>query len=305
MTDMEVEAFLAIAHAGSITKAAGELYVSQSALSRRIKSLEEELGYQLFIRNKGVRAIELTKAGTAFIESASKWKVLWSEMRDIGALNNQMILNISVINSINYCVMPGFFHKFMAENPRIDLTIRTVPSLDAFRYIENGIVDLALFSDDSYVPNVEMQPAYSEPLIMICRRELGYPENVVPDMLDVSKHIYMPWNREYESWYKRWFPSGQRVKVWFNNIQLMEEFLLTNNYWAIVPASAAYRMSVHPELSTHSIQNGPPDRIIYYLLGPYQKQEASRLFLTYFDTHLKVNYKKCVSSLIDLKALEE
>ena len=304
MTDLEVAAFLATVHAGSISKAAAELYISPSALSRRIQSLEAELGYQLFIRRKGIRSVELTNAGLAFIDVASKWKQLWNEMQDIGSLNNQTLLNISVFNSIGYCVMPGFFRKFMSENPWIYLNIRTIPSLDAFRYVENGIVDLALFTDDSYIANSNMRPAYKESLVVVCQKVLGYPRQISPSDLKPSDHIYMPWNREYEAWYSRWFPSSQRPKICFNNIQLIEDLLLTNPYWAIIPASAAAKMTRNPELEIHTIKNGPPDRIVYYLLGPYQKRNASLLFLQYFDRHIRDNYSNVAESLIDLESPE-
>lgn len=63
MTELEIDAFLNVIKYGSITKAAEVLYISQPALSRRIKSLENELQYKLFIRQKGVRNIELTPQG--------------------------------------------------------------------------------------------------------------------------------------------------------------------------------------------------------------------------------------------------
>lgn len=304
MTDMEIEAFLAIVHAGSISRAANELYISQSALSRRVKSLEDELGYQLFVRNKGVRAVELTKSGQAFIEPASKWKTLWGEMMDIGALNNQMVLNLSAVNSI-LCVMPGYFHHFMVENPDIYLTIRTVPSVDVFRYVENGIMDLALFTDDSYVPNANMRPVYSESLVMISRRDNGYPVEITAEQLDVSKLIYMPWNREFEFWYNRWFPSSKRAKVLINSARVMEDILQMGDYWAIVPASVGCFLMRHPELSTHKIRNGPPDRVVYYLRGPYQKREACRRFMTGFVQYVAAEYEGIVTPLLDFKALEE
>ena len=60
MTFLEIEAFLKIAQCGSFSAAAEKLYITQPALGRRIRALEEELGYSLFIRNKGVRHVELT-----------------------------------------------------------------------------------------------------------------------------------------------------------------------------------------------------------------------------------------------------
>ena len=54
MTFLEIEAFLSIVQHGSFSAAAEKLYITQPALGRRIRALEEELGYALFIRNKGV-----------------------------------------------------------------------------------------------------------------------------------------------------------------------------------------------------------------------------------------------------------
>ena len=61
MTHPEIEAFLLAAKTGTITAAAEQLYVTQPALSRRIRSLEAELGYSLLKRGRGVWAAELTE----------------------------------------------------------------------------------------------------------------------------------------------------------------------------------------------------------------------------------------------------
>lgn len=53
MTRLEIEAFIEVVQAGSISAAAKSLYISQPALSRRIQVLESELGYQLIERKKG------------------------------------------------------------------------------------------------------------------------------------------------------------------------------------------------------------------------------------------------------------
>jgi len=63
MTHMELDAFLAVCHNKNITKAAQELFITQSALSMRLKHLEKEIGCALLIRSKGKHEIELTAKG--------------------------------------------------------------------------------------------------------------------------------------------------------------------------------------------------------------------------------------------------
>jgi len=61
--------FIAVAEAGSMTVAAArKLHTSQPSLSRQIRDLEDEVGAQLLTR--GVRGIELTPAGRAFLDHA-------------------------------------------------------------------------------------------------------------------------------------------------------------------------------------------------------------------------------------------
>ena len=57
MTKLEVEAFLMIVKTGSISAAAQSLFVTQPALTRRVQALEEEIGYKLFERRRGIRNI--------------------------------------------------------------------------------------------------------------------------------------------------------------------------------------------------------------------------------------------------------
>ena len=61
MTFLEIEAFLKITETGSFSAAAEALYVTQPALGRRIRAMEEELGYPLFVREKYYKHIRMDR----------------------------------------------------------------------------------------------------------------------------------------------------------------------------------------------------------------------------------------------------
>ena len=63
MQNKDIEIFLDLVQARNITKTAEHLFLAQSVVSTRLKRLEEELGYELFTRSKGVREMELTRQG--------------------------------------------------------------------------------------------------------------------------------------------------------------------------------------------------------------------------------------------------
>src|SRR4051795_7666399 len=66
----QVEAMIAVARDGQISRAATSLFITQPALTARIHTLEEELGVALF--NRSGRGMELTPAGRAFLPYAER-----------------------------------------------------------------------------------------------------------------------------------------------------------------------------------------------------------------------------------------
>lgn len=71
--------FVEVADKKSFSKAARTLHISQSAISRTIKALEEELGVVLFMRN--AKAVELTDAGTIFLSHAKRVVFMFEHLK--------------------------------------------------------------------------------------------------------------------------------------------------------------------------------------------------------------------------------
>ena len=80
MSNVLIETFLAVVATRSITKAAGALYVSQSTVSSRIKQLEKNIGATMIERRKGIRSVELTPLGEAFIAVAQRYSLAEKEI---------------------------------------------------------------------------------------------------------------------------------------------------------------------------------------------------------------------------------
>lgn len=290
MTNLEIEGFLTIVKEGSLSRAAKKLFVSQPALSRRMKALEDELGYTLVVRKKGIKNIELTEEGRAFIPVAKKWRLLWKEARDISRLDRSLILNIAAVDSVSTYILPKVYKKFLKEYPDINMSVRMLHSQEAYEYVESGMLDLAFISDDMYSPNVETIPAFTEQMLLICAENANYPRVVHPSMLDVTRQIRMPWNPEYDMWHNYWFDSRVRPRVFLDKMSLLEEFLFWQDNWAIVPASVAHNLESKGGIAVREIEDGPSDRIIYYLLGEDRKPGTVNAFLNclkgFLDTSL-------------------
>lgn len=279
MTEPELDAFLAVVRLGSITAAAQALYITQPALSRRIRTLEAELGYPLLLRAKGVRAVELTQQGRAFLAVADQWKALWGQAREIRTVERDSQLNLACINSVSTYILPQVFHLFLKENSHYRLRFCNVPSLEAYGYVESGQMDLALISDDRYSRAVETIPLFHEKMVLISGGGAARPGRVHPSQLDPAQQVRLPWNPEYDLWHDFWFGAAAQPRVFLDQMALMESFLTQEQVWAVVPVSAAAAVCQRSDLAVSWLEDGPPDRIIYYLTGKRKKAEIVEAFL--------------------------
>lgn len=84
----DIVAFLAVARAKSFTRAAGEMGVSQSALSHAIRRLEERLGLRLLTRT--TRSVSTTEAGDRLLsEVGPRFEEIGAALDALGELNDQ------------------------------------------------------------------------------------------------------------------------------------------------------------------------------------------------------------------------
>lgn len=285
MTRLEIEAFLTIIQTGSISAAAARLYVSQPALSRRIRAIEEELGYELFIRGKGVKTVTLTNEGNAFVSIAEKFIHLYREAGAVSSLNQPPILNLSAISSVSTYLLPSILKQMVTEEKRINLAFHNFHSREAYTYMESGMLDLALISDDIYSKEVITSPAFQEPFVLLGGPGFGGRDSVHPSELNPSCEVRLPWNPEFDAWHEKWFDITVAPKVRLDQMTLLEEFLTGDNF-AVVPLLVARRIR-NRDLTLCCLQEGPPDEIIYYLTRGRGKQEIIRYFLSLLHKELQ------------------
>lgn len=107
MTQQGIEVFLAVARLGSISAAAQALYITQPAVSRHLKSLEDALGCSLVVRGRGQRQVELTDQGRDFVQVAEKWRLLWQETREVAGQDRAQTLRVASVGSlVSYLLGP-------------------------------------------------------------------------------------------------------------------------------------------------------------------------------------------------------
>lgn len=123
----KIEEFLVVADEGNLTRAAEKLYISQSALTKQMNSLEESLGFKLLERsNKGVC---LTKAGENFYSDMKVILRLSQEAIDKGRRidSEDTILRVGFYSLLDGMEFQQISDSFSACYPNVNLTFSTVP----------------------------------------------------------------------------------------------------------------------------------------------------------------------------------
>lgn len=264
MTENEIVAFLSVVKNGTISGAAEELYLSQPALSRRLASLEEQLGCKLLIRHKGQRFIELTQTGKAFISLAQRWQSLLAESTTLSTLADIPELRMGSVGSVCNLLLPPVLQHFLQVYPECKLNIFQHHSSECYEHLEKSTLDFALISDDVYSKDVETTPAFKSNFYLLSRKDYG-SEPVAPNTLNAKEEIRIPWTPEYDLWHDYWFSSTSQAHIILDQMPILEYFLVNTDNWAIAPAYVAKLMHDKHNILPRSLTQPPPDEIIYYL----------------------------------------
>lgn len=120
----EIEAFVRTVESGSFTRAAAQLGVAKSAISRRITELEARLGAQLLSRT--TRKLTLTETGTAFLARTSTLLEAWEEAEALARETQTALsgkLRIAAPLSFGIAHLSPALMDFVCAHPEIDLDV--------------------------------------------------------------------------------------------------------------------------------------------------------------------------------------
>ncbi len=163
----QIDAFLAVAERRSVSAAAAVLYVTQPALTTRIKNLERELGVQLFVRTP--RGMRLTAEGRAFrahaqraVQALAEGRQLLRELRE-GRVGE---LVVGAAPAISTYVLPLVLRRFQASFPNVHLIVRTGHSEEILELVLREQVQVGLVRELPH-PATTSRPLYEDEIVLV------------------------------------------------------------------------------------------------------------------------------------------
>ena len=180
----QLQAFAAVVQAGSFTRAAAALHLSQPALSRRISGLEETLEATLLVRGRS--GVSLTEPGRRVMEFVQAQRSMEDEL--LGALQPLPVayrgsVRIAGLSSLVPGVVLPALAPFLREHPSVQLEVYRDIDRGVVEAIASGRADLGLSQGPSQSPGLVDVYLGDEEFVMVESRNHGARRDV---FLDVS-----------------------------------------------------------------------------------------------------------------------
>lgn len=160
MTGLNIDAlryFVSVAHHKSISKAAQEMYITQSALSRHIFRLEEELGCALFERSRGTAACLLTEVGQQCLRNAEQALEQIDCMLDLAHSFSSGEKGSLTVGFSGYegTWFLEWMYRIRTQYPNIELRSKRLNWSELGSGILDGSIDIAVFPSGYAFPGSE------------------------------------------------------------------------------------------------------------------------------------------------------
>jgi DNA-binding transcriptional LysR family regulator len=159
ITLRHLRSFVAVADTGSFTRAAEQLFLTQSSLSSTIHQLEEDVGVKLFDRT--TRSVILTPAAHHLHQQAKtllqQFDTMVSDLRSVALQKHGHLRIAGAPSVVSWLIIPSL-PRFEAEYPHVTLSVREAGSAEIERRVRDGEVDfgitsrLADYADLNYLP---------------------------------------------------------------------------------------------------------------------------------------------------------
>ncbi|MBX9123354.1 LysR family transcriptional regulator [Enterococcus sp. K18_3] len=174
--------FREIAKTNNFTKAATNLFLTQSAVSHAIKDLEEEAGTQLFERLH--RSVKLTPAGELLLREIQP---IIEEFESVEArlpdLEKQPPLKIASCITYAQTELPQLLQRFSVNHPEAHFNVQVFPASESIARLETGEVDLAFIEGKVQQASFQAKKIADYRLCVVAAPDFAEEQLSLPELL--------------------------------------------------------------------------------------------------------------------------
>ncbi|MBX9840254.1 MAG: LysR family transcriptional regulator [Xanthobacteraceae bacterium] len=246
-----LNAFLAIARLGSVGAAASALSLTQPAVSRTLRKLEQDLGVQLFLRHS--TGMELTAFGQSLLPHATSLETgLHRALEEIDLLRgtSKGSARVGILPSLVPDILPIVLNRVRLKLPGIQLHIVEAPNHQLTRALLRGEIDFALAAapPDLTEDNIRVTPLVNDEICIVTRAAHPIAKKKSPTQKDLREYSWALQERGGLIWrrFQTLFANANLdlppVTLTANSIQTLKSVVVSSDLITMLP-----RMSIWSE----------------------------------------------------------
>ncbi len=248
--DIELlKTFLEVKNTRHFGKAAENLYLTQAAVSARIKQLENILGAPLFTRLRN--NLQLTVTGERLINHAETILIAWERARQDVALKKRQkhVLSLGATTGLWDLVMQDALHVVHRTLPELALRAEAHGPETLIRHLMERTLDLSLIYEPAKLNELVSVPITPAELILVSSK----PEQTV-DSAMLNGYVSVDWGLSFHMNYAQYFPDAAPPVLHTTLARIALEFIFKYEGSAYLP----YRMvSDYIGDSLFQVENAP------------------------------------------------
>lgn len=243
----DLQLFCDLVETGSFTRTAERNYISQSAVSQRLRALERQYGQVFLERGKGKGRIAPTEAGRLLYEGA---KPLLHEAAELDAklrgLSEEVAgtVRVATVYSVGLHALPGRLKPFLTAHPRVKVHLEYSQTGKVYQDVLSGGSDVGIVAVPTPRAGIEVIPFGEEEMALICAPEhplAGRPAVALHDLEGQPFIAFaddIPTRRLID---ERLRAAGVKVQVVnaFDNIETIKNLVEIGSGVALVPEDTA------------------------------------------------------------------
>lgn len=225
--------FLEVSRTLHVRVAADNLYLTQAAISSRIKLLEEELGVQLFDRTQ--KRLKLTAEGHRLVKHANEMILMWQKLKqDVGvAQSNSSQLSVGSMISIWDIILQDWLQKIHRNLDDVHLFTHTFSPLELRKQVISRLIDIAFLFEPPFVEDIVNEKVATVPLQLVST-EKGIKQDEVDNMVMVE------YGESVNSQILRDYSETNAIRHHMNQPKIAMNFILEAGGCAYLPKQMCF-----------------------------------------------------------------
>ena len=258
--------FLEIVKTGSFIRAAANLHITQTAVSARVRVLEEQLDRQLFIRNKA--GARLTPAGDQFLRYATTLVRVWERARHDVAMpvGRENLVTVGGEHSLWNPLLLDWLVWMRNQCPDVAIRAHVDVPERLIDQVQEGVVDLAVLYAPPHRTGVVTELLLEEALVAVTA-------DVAEEEVSSNDYVFVDWGAEFRSNHHAAFPDAPSPVISVNHGPLALDYILK------VGGSGYFRMqAARPHLESGRLKLVPDQpKFSYSIYALYSAKAEERL----------------------------